>query len=297
MKQLFGKSLDLVDAAKTRITKEFNASLCLVTEMVNQLPFFISAERSDSYSDKHYDEKHYFVVPYRLSERGVALHSMRCLPNGVSELNDLPKRRIFHFSKELDEVLIRNALVNEAKQCAENRNDKVSSLESLANDIDSLDKKLTYGMLCIGGLAAIINPAAGAGIAAKALFPGLGGLLAKYTLRPVGEKLTESQLKSEIKAAEKKVINDFESAETIKVINPLLQELELALNTDESEHDPLFDFNLGQLDIVELDGDRWRSLTVTAIKHLYQEVLNDKARHKDACLGPEDIRWLTILLK
>ena len=35
---------------------------------------------------------------------------------------------------------------------------KLSTLEALANDIDSLDKKLTYGMLLVGGVEVIFNP-------------------------------------------------------------------------------------------------------------------------------------------
>ena len=298
MKDLFEKSLDLVNSAKNTISNEINASLSLVTEMVNKLPVLISSERTDAFSKVLYDEKHYFVIPYRLSEIGMALHTMRCLPTSVPELNDLPKRRIFHFVKEIDEVSIRNHLINEAKDFATNTSqEKVSSLESLANDIDSLDKKLTYGMLCIGGLAAVINPLAGAGIAAKALLPGVGGLISKYTLRPLGEKMTESQLKKEIKVAEDKVVKEFEDADTIKVINPILQELELALNTDQSEHDPLLDFNLRQQDIVEIDGQRWRELTMTALSHVYKDVIKDKSKHKQAGLGPEDLRWLNVILK
>jgi len=297
MKNLIDKSLNFVNTAKSSITNEIYASFSLVKEMVNKLPVFISSEKTSTYGDIKYDEKHYFIVPYRLTEIGVALHTMRCLPGGVPELNDLPKRRVFHFAKETDEILIRNILINEAKEFAENSlQDNISSLESLANDIDSLDKKLTYGMLCIGGLAALVNPVVGAGIAAKALLPGVGGLLSKYTLRPVGEKMTESQLKNEIKTAEDKVIKEFESAETIKVINPILQELELALNTDEQQHDPLIDFNLGKLDLVELDDDRWRELTITVLRNIYLEIIHNKSKHINANLGPEDIRWLNVIL-
>lgn len=296
MKVLFEKSKKLVNTTKNAISQELSSSFSLVMEMVNKLPVLISSERSDAFHEIQYDEKHYFVIPFRLSEIGIALHTMRCLPTGVPELNDLPKRRIFHFARDIDESAIRNHLINEAKDIVTITNkDRLSSLESLANDIDGLDKKLTYGMLCLGGLAALANPVIGAGIAAKALVPGVAGLLSKYTLRPIGEKMTESQLQSQIKVVEDKIIKDFESANTIKVINPILQELELALNTDESQHDPLFDFDLGQSDIEEIDGERWRELTVTALKHTYQNTLNKKSEHKQARLGPEDIRWFNVL--
>jgi hypothetical protein len=298
MKDLLDKSLDLVKSTKDTIVNELNSSVSLVVDMVNKIPVFVSAQFSDKYSDKLFDEKHYFVIPYKLSDQGIALHTIRCLPKGVAEINDLPKRRIFHFSNEHAETLIRQNLMDEALLDATERHDnKISSLESLANDIDELDKKLTYGMLCIGGLAALINPIAGAGIAAKALLPGIGGLVSKYTLRPMGEKMTEVQLEKEIKHAQDKIIKEFESAETLSILNPILQELELAINTTEAEHDPLIDFNLGDGSVVELQGERWRELTVTALKHVYHDVLKTKSKHQKAGLGQEDLRWLEVLFK
>ena len=131
MKDLFEKSLNLVSSAKDTVSNEIISSLSFVTEMVNKLPVFISSERSSAFNDVQYDEKHYFIIPFKLSEIGIVLHTMRCLPDSVPELNDLPKRRIFHFANETDEASIRNHLINEAKDyVVANHQSKLSSLES-----------------------------------------------------------------------------------------------------------------------------------------------------------------------
>ena len=298
MKEIFNKGLETFQSATDKAISEVMGKWTLVSEVVNDLPVFVSFERSKPVAGVEFDEKHYFVIPYRLSDVGVALHTMRCLPDGVPEINDLPKRRVFHFANEHAEILIRKILLQQSREIVESQGaDKQHTLESLANDIDALDKKLTYGMLVVGGLATLVNPALGLGIAAKAVLPGVATLFSKYGLRPAGEKLGRSQIQKEIKEAEQRVLSEFESATTLQLINPILVELELALNTDESVHDPLMDFDMSNLDINELDGDKWRKLTERAIYHVYKECLGDSAKHKEASLGPEDIRWLNIMFR
>jgi hypothetical protein len=72
----------------------------LTTEQIGRLPFFASSEKSDQYGNSRYDEKHYFLIPYRLSEINYTFYSMRVLPYGVPPINDLPKKRIFHFPND-----------------------------------------------------------------------------------------------------------------------------------------------------------------------------------------------------
>ncbi|WHI51728.1 hypothetical protein P3339_02525 [Microbulbifer sp. MLAF003] len=62
--------------------------------MIEELPVFASSERNNK-TAQVFDEKHYFVIPFELSEVGFTLHTMRCLPKETPEVNDLPKRRIF----------------------------------------------------------------------------------------------------------------------------------------------------------------------------------------------------------
>lgn len=263
---------------------------------MNGLPIFISAEQSDKYHDSQYDEKHYFVIPYELSEYKFVLHTMRCLPNGVPEINNLPKRRVFHFPNDHSEEMLKGYIHQCAEEIVRERNEaKPSSLESLANQIDSLDKKLTYGMLLVGGLAAIAHPLVGAVIAVKALLPSVGSILNKYGLRPTGEKLRKVQREKSIKAAQENLTKEFEGANTLQVVNPILQTLELALRTTESQHDLFTGPGLADGSIAELDGTRWRELTNVAICHVYKEVYETPSLHEQAHLGPEELSWLKIM--
>ncbi|WP_246036962.1 hypothetical protein [Thalassotalea litorea] len=296
MRNYLQKGLSVLKAAADKATDEIAAGLSLVQEKVNGLPVFVSAEKSANYGDQQFDEKHYFVVPFKPSEYQFALHTMRCLPNGVPEINNLPKRRVFHFPDEHAEVMLKTYMAQSAEAIVSARNaNEPNSLEALADDIDALDKKLTYGMLLVGGLAAIFNPLIGAGIAAKALLPGIGTLLNKYGLRATGEKLNEYQLKQKIKEAQDNLDQEFSDANTLKIINPILAQLARAIRTDEGEYDPLLEADLINSQIKDLKGERWRELTQTAICHVYQEVYEKPSLHKQAGLGPEDIRWLKVL--
>ncbi len=173
---------------------------------MNGLPIFVSSEESSTYNTK-YDEKHYFVIPYNLSEVGFSLHTMRCLP------------------------------------------------------------------------------------------PSVPGLLNKHGLKPVGEKLSKNSIEKAAKEAEIHVNQQFSCSGTLKVVNPVPKELELALRTTEIEHDPLTDFNLSDGCIQELDGERWRELTEKAVWHIYIDILRDPGQYAVANLGPEDVRWLKTLLE
>jgi len=298
MQNFLKKGMNAVRSVTDKATDELAASYLIVKEKVNGLPIFVSAEKSDKYSDIQYDEKHYFVIPFELSEYKFALHTMRCLPNAVPEINTLPKRRVFHFPNKHSEEMLKGYMRESAEQMVRDRNEnQPNSLESLANEIDSLDKKLTYGMLLIGGVAAIVNPLLGAGIAAKALLPGVGSILNKYGLRATAEKINQHQLDKSLVEAEDHIAKEFEGANTLQVINPILQELELLLRTTQSQHDPLTGPNLAEGSIPELDGERWRELTEVAICHVYKEVYETPSLHAKACLGPEDLGWLKVMFE
>lgn len=296
MKELFEKTKKAVSSKVESLIGELDSGFNTVKDVVAGLPVFVSLERGQTASTR-YDEKHYFVIPYHLSESGFLLHTMRSLPQDALEVNDLPKRRVFHFPNEHYEGTLRKYMLNAARNMAyESSSEDISTLEKLADDIDSLDSKLTYGMLFVGGIAAIFNPLIGAGIAAKALLPSISGSLAKYGLKPLGEKATQAQIEKKAKEAEKHVLNQFSESTTLKVMNPILNELEFALRTTEEVHDPLSDPNLANASIKELGDEGWRNLTELAICHVYQDVIKDKSKHQEAKLGPEDIRWLEVLL-
>lgn len=296
MKRYLQKGINTVSPLLNKALEEISSSVLSFKDVVDGLPVFVSLEKSDKYQNIEYDEKHYFVIPYEISEYKFALHTMRCLPGNVPEINNLSKRRVFHFANEYAESGLKHYMLESAKEVVQEKyKDKPSTLESLANDIDALDTKLTYGMLLVGAAAAVVNPVVGAGIAAKALLPGAAEILTKYGLRPAGEKVSKIQLEKEVRQAEDNITKQFESSDTLRVVNPILQELELALRTNESEHDPLVDPNLANGSIPELSHERWRELTEIAIYHVYRDIYKDTSRHKEAKLGPEDIRWLKLI--
>ena len=97
--------------------------LSSVREMISGVIFSVSSEHSEDASQE-YDEKHYFVIPFAMSEYGFSLHIMRSLPPGVPELNALPKRRVFHFADEHAEYALRYYLTESARQVAEDNTGK-----------------------------------------------------------------------------------------------------------------------------------------------------------------------------
>ena len=296
MKKYIAEGLKSVTSVKDKALTEASQAISLIKEKVNGIPFFSSAETSDRYGEEKFDERHYFIVPFKLNEHAIAIPTMRCLPDNVPEINDLPKRRIFHFANEYSEALVKKVLADNAKSLIEESHDRGdSSLIHLANEIDAMDKKLTYGMIFVGGVAALVNPLIGAGIALKAVTPSISKMLGKYGFRAWGEKLNKHDLEKKIQEAEEGVLKEFQAASTLQVVNPILQELELALNTTAAEHDPLLDFDMSMGSIGELDNERWRGLTATALYHLYSDVINDPGQHAAACLGPEDVRWLEVV--
>lgn len=238
------------------------------------------------------------ILSFLLSYQNINLHCIPCafLPKGVPEVNNLPKRRIFHFAHEHAEAGLRQYMLHSTDEIMrEQAKEKTNTLQELANSIDELDRKLTYGMLLVGGLAAIVNPIVGAGIAAKAVLPSITGLLNKYGLRASADKLSRYQLEKEINAAQKTIIDEFEAANTVQAINPILQELDLTLRTTEVEHDPLSSFNLADAHLPEFKDDKWRELTEVAICHVYKEIYDDPSLHKQANLEAKDLRWLKLM--
>lgn len=99
MKGFIDKTKRAIASGLSDIRREVDASMKLVIEKVEGLPFYASLQHIET-ETVQYDEKHYFVIPFYLSEHGFSLHTMRVLPNDVPEVNDLPKRRVFHFPNE-----------------------------------------------------------------------------------------------------------------------------------------------------------------------------------------------------
>lgn len=267
-------------------TESFGSGLGYAQKTVANLKLFGSNEVVES----DFDAKHYFLIPFKPAEHGYSLYSMRCLPDGVPPINDLPKRRIFHLPNEHAAKMVQILLCDEAAKAAgstSTASPTAARLTDLADSIDQLDQKAFQGALLIGGLVALANPVAGGILAAKAMVPSIGFVLAKYGLKQASDALDERSLRSRIQVAEKEVLAEFHGKTTSQIVDPLLAQLDKALSTDESQYDPL------------LDGDADYApdpLTAKAITNTYQQTLANSRQTTAAGLGPEDVRWLEMLV-
>jgi hypothetical protein len=168
-------------------------------------------------------------------------------------------------------------------------------LNDIADQIDQLDGKVFNGVLLIGGLVALINPLAGAAVAMKALIPSAGLLLSKYGLKYVSDTVSARELANRIRAAEREVLLQFRDSGTDSIVNPLLSQLDRALETSEDEYDPLLDFDATAFTFGKRDRDRMFKLTIHAIVNTYEDVLKHPVNCDGSQLGPEDIRYLKML--
>ena len=292
----------LLNSAKSKATQAWQGAADLVDTAAGSFGQGLGYARqslgltwllgSNEVSTSQADEKHYFLIPFRQAESGYLLYSMRCLPDGVPPINDLPKKRIFHLPNEHSSQMIERLLCDEAASTARAsaaNSPTASRLADLADRIDELDSKAFNGALLIGGLVALANPVAGGMLAAKAMIPSVGLLLAKYGLKTAGETLDERSLNGQIKAAEKRVLQEFHGRTAAQVTDPLLDQLDRALRTDALTCDPLVE--------TAIDGDNTEEfrLTATAITNAYEDTLADRSTWPAASLGPEDVRWLQLL--
>lgn len=257
---------------------------------------FGSSEESDSFTEQ-FDEKHYFVVPYRMADCDYTLYSLRCLPTGVPPINDLPKRRVFHLPDANAVATLEHLLTSQARDQVETEKVTAGSLGTrlvdLANEIDRLDGKMFNGVLLIGGLVALANPVTAAVLTAKAMIPSVGLLLSRYGLKYVGDAANDRAIESEIKKAEQDVLAEFKGSSTTSVENAMLRQLDQALNTDVFEYDPMLDTQFDE--IHNTDSTRYNNLTRKVIVNTYADILRDSTKWQAASLGDEDIRWLQML--
>jgi hypothetical protein len=291
MKKIFEGISKGSEQAVKKLTSVVDKSVSNVTGMIGRLPLMASVESSEEAAQ--FDEKHFFVIPYRLSEVGYTLHSMRVLPNGVNAINDLPKKRIFHFPNDASESLVKELLAVEVRAGFSSQENPGNSafgdqLIGIANEIDRVDTKLTGGVLLVGGLVSLLNPVVGAGIAAQAVIPGLGGALSSYGLKNLGTHWNQKTLEKEIKTAQQKMLAEFKDSETQYEISPILQELDLALDTTADQYIP----NPKAIQDCIRINQRNTRLTCKAIYNVYLEIMSSKKMRKKASIGLEDIEWL-----
>lgn len=256
-----------------------------------------STETSAENSDNLRDEKHYFLIPDHLCELEYSLYSMRYLPEDVPPINNLPKHRIFHLPNEHALATVQHILVNDARDAATSapkQNIISDHASQLADQIDQLDSKVFNGALLISGLVALINPVAGAAIAAKSMLPSVGLLLSKYGLKYVEETADSYSVEKQIKDAEKDVLAQFKGANTDISVNSVLEIFDNALKTTREEYcpvDELYSDEIGNT----AEQERIIYLTAQAVSNSYAEILDYPELCEKANLGEEDIEFLNEL--
>lgn len=271
----------------------------VLRQVIGGLSIFGSNESSSMYEDQQFDEKHYFLIPDRRNATYYSLYVLRCLPEGIPPINDLPKHRLFHLPSDACLPTLELMMLEAARDQAANvdvpQNSIATRLSDLADNIDRLDHRVFQGSLLIGGLVALINPVAGAALAAKSLIPSVSLILSKHGLKYAGDLANSIDVARRVKVAEKDVLRQFRGAGTEMIVNPLLCQLDRALATTEFEYDPMLDFADGRWAQRERDRVRLQTLTCQAICNTYDEVLRDESLWREAGLGPEDIRFLKLL--
>lgn len=297
MKNWIRHAQDVGNAMFSKTSDAIGTGAGYVRATLGKVSLFGSVESSKLY-DKKADERHYFLIPDRRTGTGYSLYVLRCLPDNVPVINDLPKHRLFHLPNEHALPTVEHILLSDAREAAQDTETKgaVSSrLADLADQVDRLDKQVFHGVLLIGGLVALINPVAGAVVAAKALVPSVAMLFSKYGLQYAGEGIKSVEVSQRVKSAERDVLKQFKGSQTDSLVNPLLEQLDKALDTTEDEYDPVMEFDTGSLEFGKRDQARLVQLTCQAISNTYEEILQNPTGAQLADLGPEDLRFLRLL--
>lgn len=161
-------------------------------------------------SGRAVDETHYLLVP--TVDGGHSVFVKRVLPEARAATTTV---RIFHVSHpEADRHLLEQQLLEQhllptpPLPESESESPLADALDKLADDVDDQTRKVTGGLLVIGGtVAVLVNPLAGAAIAAKALVPALGikaaSSAADYLSGQLRDLKRRSRRKERRKAAEK----------------------------------------------------------------------------------------------
>ncbi len=271
-----------------------------IKRSLGTLNFVVSKERSSTYEGKGVDEKHYFVIPYRLAEDGYTLYSMRCLPKNAPLVNNLPKKRIFHFpdqrgADDVELILLRRVRDFIHDKTLKDSGTLAGRLNSLADGIDKVDKKIAHGTMLLGGIVAFAHPVAGLIIAAQALLPSPPVIASRFGLKRLSQRLRDRKLQKELTAAEEKVLKEFRGVATDYIENPMLRELDIALKNPGQAHTEVQTFNLDDDKYTTSDKRRMFNLTAKAVTNTYAEALKDGQQWRKACLGPQEIEWLKFL--
>jgi hypothetical protein len=269
------KTGNIVGGAVGGVGDVVGAGIGFVGSTIGGIKLFGSTENSSIYEHEKFDEKHYFLIPDLSSEYEYSLYIMRVLPDGVPPLNDLPKQRVLHLPDQSAMPTVHAILKADARETASrDPQDNVisSKIDEIVDAIDKIDEKAFQGVLLVGGLVALVNPVAGAVVAAKAIVPSIGVFVSKFGLKLASETVSSIDLSNRVKSAEKEVLKQFKGASTIEVINPVLLEFDAAVRRGQKLEIPL-KFDAGKTELAWKDSERFLSLTYTAICNSYEDMV------------------------
>ena len=264
---------------------------------IGSIPIFAGTKVYVAEEGMAADETHYFLIPFRAAERGYAIATQRVLPEGIGPENDLPKHRVFHLPRNtpintLERFLADDLAEGHAKM-ADPRSDLADRLDAVADEIDEKSHFVTGGLLLIGGAVAIANPIVGAGIAAKALFPGVGAVLSREGLKKVGDILRKKREEDVGEEAEKMAQREVRRMKPELHENALLSLLEEAVSSSDPNFDPMMHDPGCGTDVAAM---RLQSITAESILNTYREVLDGgRAVREGAQLDRADAAWLRSL--
>ncbi len=288
------KSARDVAALSARLVDE---GLGFLKTSVGSIPIFAGTKVYMAEEGLGADETHYFLVPFRAADRGYAIGTQRVLPEGIGPENDLPTRRVFHLPRHTEietlERFLADDLADGHTAVADSGSDLAGRLDAVADEIDQKSNIVTGGLLLIGGAVAVANPVVGAGIAAKALLPGVGAVLSREGLKRAGAFVRKKHAEDVEERAGRLAELEVKRMKPEVHENALLSLLEEALSTSDPDFDPmLHDVSVGG----DVEDIRVLSITAESILNTYQVIL-DGGREglEEARLDPPDSRWLRSL--
>jgi hypothetical protein len=272
----------------------------LVCSVWNRIPLFASLKARTYQSERLRDETHYFLIPFVPAPGGYAFYSVRHLPEGVGAINELAKLRVFHLpvsgsEQVLEEFVVREVMHRRPGDEPGGTRPLSERLRHLADEIDRQTNRVTGGLLVLGGMLTLANPAVGMGVLAKALWPFLGTKLSSEGLRYVGETLANLRQRRAEQSRRRAAAAELKSAPVEWRVNPLLRVLEEALSRKEPEFDPLLTLDLDEFTVEGWSGQQMLRLTAQAISDVYAGVMASPKTQAQARLDPPDIRWLETI--
>lgn len=222
-------ALGLGEALFSKVTGLVDGGYGLLRSTIGGIPFLGKTASSKSYDHTKVDERHYFLVPNSNEKEAYSLFVMRCLPDGVPPVNKLPKRRLLHLPSQHAlpqlEAIVLEAESDSIRETPREPGYLASNINDLLDEIDKVDEKAFQGLLLVGGLVALVNPLAGAAVAAKAALPAIAMILGRYGMKFASETATNVDVARQINRAKKDLRKEFSLSSTYQLINPLLANL------------------------------------------------------------------------